>query len=374
MRQFLTVLLLAVTITANAQLKGFNWGQMFSFVNEQYGSLDSLPSEVVDLIKVNVPYDYYQNARFSGTMSNYMNLHELGFGSHIEQFSQWQILTNRLPAKERNEISEAVAKTALKQMPLIGLFVKGANTPEQNMDLLLSKTTQFTPTSFLVNFVNAVRQLSVKNVEFTFNSHMPYRGLHTLDQSLASLSYVYANTNLTHIELENETYLADYICGTANSNEKKSAQSIQPFYDYLERFVVPAIYQIIPKTIPVGLSITDHSNQKRRAYNAIVKETADRLIKQGYSVYLAPHFYFSNTDEKTIRKEIKDVIDIFGNGYKYRATEFNLNSDKFKRKLSQIETIEFIERVRKIASEFKIEAIYYHTIYTQQGAHYSFVK
>lgn len=235
--------------------------------------------------------------------------------------------------------------------------MKGANTPEQNMDLLVSKTIQFTPTSFLVNFVNAVRQLGVKNVEFTFNSHMPYRGLHTLEQSLASLSYVYENTNLTHIELENETYLADYICGTANSNEKKSAQSIQPFYTYLENTVVPAIYTIIPKSIQIGLSIINNSNAKRKAYNKNVKETADNLIKKGYKVYLIPHAYFDNYDDASIRKHLKAIIDQFGKGYSYRLTEFNLSSDS-KINLDQQQTIGFYERVAKIAKELGIDAVH----------------
>ena len=337
-----------------AQIVGFNYGQLYSYIASQYGAQKELPKDVVQLINDNVPSEYLSHARFSGTMSNYMNLHELGYGEHPEVYGQWTMLQNRLNSKQR-----------------LNLLVMGLRSDMRGIiDLMKSNV----PQSYIYNFVNSVKQLGVKNVEFTFNSHMPYRGLCNLAQSLQSLNYVYQNTNLTHVELENETYLADYICGTANSNEKKSAEKIQPFYDYLERFVVPAIYQVIPKDIPIGLSITDHSNQKRRAYNKIVKETADKLINQGYIVYLAPHFYFSNTDEKTIRKEIKEVIDIFGSDYKYRITEFNLNSDKFKRKLSQSETIEFVERVRKIASEFNIEAVYYHTIYTQRGAHYSFVK
>ena len=355
MRKYLlSIVLLALTLSVNAQTVGFNYGQIYSYIASQYGAQKELPKEVVKLINDNVPSQYLENARFSGTMSNYMNLHELGYGEHPEVFGQWTMLKNRLNAKDK--------------LNLTVLTLRG------NMGGIVDLMKSNVPQSYIYNFVNSVKQLRVKNVEFTFNSHMPYRGLHNLAQSLQSLNYVYQNTNLTHVELENETYLADYICGTENNNEKKSKESIQPFYDYLERFIVPAIYQVIPKSIPIGLSITDHSNQKRKAYNKIVKATADRLINQGYSVYLAPHFYFTNTDEKTIRKEIKEVIGIFGSGYKYRVTEFNLNSDKFKRKLSQNETIEFIERVRKIASEFNIEAIYYHTIYTQRGAHYSFVK
>lgn len=353
MRKYLLALLIFPNLLM-AQTAGFNYGQIYSYIASQYGAQKELPKEVVQLINDNVPSQYLENARFSGTMSNYMNLHELGYGEHPEVYGQWTMLKNRLNAKQKLNL------TVLTLRGNMGGIV----------DLLKSNVSQ----SYIYNFVNSVKQLGVKNVEFTFNSHMPYRGLHNLSQSLQSLNYIYQNTNLTHVELENETYLADYICGTANNNEKKSKEIIQPFYDYLERFVVPAIYQVIPKSIPIGLSITDHSNQKRKAYNAIVKATADRLIKQGYNIYLAPHFYFSNTDEKTIRKEIKEVIDIFGNGYKYRMTEFNLDSDKFNRKLSQTETIEFIERVRKIASEFNIDAIYYHTIYTQKGAHFSFVK
>lgn len=354
MKKIISILIVALSLNANAQTVGFNYGQLYSFVANQYGSQKELPKDLIRLINDRVPSQYLENARFSGTMSNYMNLHELGYGEHKEVWDQWTMLQNRLNVKQK--------------LDLLVLALRG------DMKGVVKMFSSFVPQSYVYNFVNTTKQLGIKNVEFTFNSHSPYRGLCNLAQSLQSLNYVYQNTNLTHVELENETFFATYIVGTANSNEKKSRETIQPFYDYLERTVVPSIYQVIPKSIPIGLSIARNDNAKFRAYNKIVKETTDKLIAQGYSVYLAPHFYFSGTDEKTIRKEIKDVIDIFGNGYRYRMTEFNLDSDKFKKKLSQIETIEFVERVRKVASEFNIDAVYYHTIYTQRGTHYSFVK
>ena len=103
--------------------------------------------------------------------------------------------------------------------------------------------------SFLYNFVEAYKQLNAEEVEFTFNSLSPFLGFIPLSESLESLKYIKDNTNLTRLELVNESYFDDRIIMKVN-NEQKGYENTKVFTDYLYNIAIPEITKVIGKDVP----------------------------------------------------------------------------------------------------------------------------
>ena len=343
---------------------GFNLGQIFTYIDSKYGKQKNIPIDLYNKIIKETSNEWLENIRFSGTLSNYMNVHELGYGEYPETFQQWNLLANRLPKSDQNKITSEIAKTALKKT--LGFFGKAikANTEEQNMKLLVDYTKQYVGSSYIVNFVETIKQLKSKNNSFTFNSHMPFRKLHTLEQSLSSLKYVKDRITISNIELENEGYDNAYIW------EKHRDE----YFKYLYDVIAPAITKIMGKNIPLGIPIAPHDEWYRYAeWNRKALELANKLKQEGYNPYIVAHIYPSINSNEELEKYVQFAANT-AKGFDVRITEFNLSSDA-KVKFSQEDTINFIKNFAKICSYYdNIVEIDYHSLWTQDGAHYSFIK
>jgi|GEM_PF-2836976 len=332
---------------------GFNWGQMFHYITLQYNKQSELPKPVADMIRSVAPEAWLENVRFSGTYSNYMNLDQAGYGQHDNTLPLWAQISNQ------------------KQNPLQRIQFT-LNVLLKNRAAIFKSLAPYVSQSYLYNLVATYHQLGCKTMAFTFNSHMPYIKYCKLSESIKSLEYVHKNTNLVSLELENETYLAGYIVGS--KNKKDYEPKINAFLSFLEKEAIPAITSVIGKNIPLGISIVDERIAKYKYWNNAVMQLRERLIKNGYTVFLVPHVYTAGYTQKNITEELDYQINSkSAPDCRLRITEFNADSSAGN--CSQDEAINFIKRFQEVATERKnIDAIYYHSLYTQKGAHFSFVK
>lgn len=341
------------TKAKNDLIQGFNWGQIFHFHTMEYKNSIELNSEIVKLITDKVPKERYENVRFSGTMSNFMNLNELGYGTSDYTGTLWAQLNNQL-----NSLGQRIAFT-------FNLLFNKAKA--------LSSVHRFVDESYLVNMVNSYKQLDCKTMAFTFNSHMPYMGETDLSQSLKSLQYIKDNTNLISLELENETYFASYIIG--NSNLRKDAEpKIKAYFDYLNS-IFPYIIKIVGKDMPIGISIHNGSVQKFRVWNEYAYQFALNKKSEGYDMFLIPHIYLDGYTNDDITKGLEDVMYINVAKLPIRITEWNTDS-KAGNLDSQIEVDDFYRRFNEIVEKIypNADATYYHTLWSKKGAHFSYIK
>lgn len=325
---------------------GFNWGQMFSYIAHQRGYQKNIPQDLLKKIENQVPKKWVENARFSGTLSNYMNIHELGYGEHKETFQQW------LPFSKRVNLLQKVQ------------FLLATLTGDDKKIINMSKN--FVKHSYLYNFVESCKQLGVKDVSFTFNSHMPFRGLHSLKNSLDSLRYIKDNTPLKAVELENEGYFAEYIW----------RDRLDEYFTYLEREVVPEISKLVGKGFPIGIPVAPNNVTPRyKRWNTKAIQLAESLKAKGLNPFFVVHAYINYIDKKGIEKELDEMITFLTKDIEIRITEFNLESSAKKgNNFTEKEVKSFVETFAEVAKEKGINEVYYHTLYTRDGAHFSYIK
>lgn len=335
---------------------GFNFGQIFSYIASRYGNQSKIPQDLMNKINKVVPKSMLISARFSGTMSNYMNLNQKGYGEHEEVWGQWQILTNRLNLFEK--------------IKYLSIALTG------NMKGLVNMLSKFVGKSFIYNFVETVHQLGIKNVEFTFNSLSPYKNQCSIEDSMKSLVFIKNNVNLTHLEINNEGYLDRAVIGD-NLGEIGAFDKTMDYVFYLDS-IMPKIEAIIGKSIPIGVPIAPDTAPKFKGYNKAMIKFADSLKSDGFSVYLVPHLYFSSYSDEVIERELSHYISNYVGKYPLRMTEFNADSEAVyssrNKNPNQEETLDFVNRVFKISKKLGLDSSYYHSLWTSDGAHFSFIK
>lgn len=331
-------------------IAGFNTGQMHHYISLKYGAVTKTPKRVINDIKKVVPQDLLENVRSTGTVANYQNLHEVGYGSYKNTAPLWGQLVS-----QRGSFMDKLK------------FLMYAITKNEKaiMDMGRRHVTQ----PYLISMVEDYKQLGCKTMAFTFNSHMPFLGHCRLDQSVTSLEYVDEHTNLISIELENETYFDQDIIGDSKTYKKK----IDDFIIYLESQVVPAITQAVGKNIPLGISFCNSKVIQYRYWRQSVLALAKRLKSKGYEVFVVPHIYSHGYDTQAIMDEINYELDgVSAADIKIRITEYNAHSSAGN--CSQNEALDYIDRFIKVCKHKGISAAYYHSLYTVPGAHFSFVK
>ncbi len=325
MKKTLFSLLLYAVLFTTAAGQGFNLGQMPKFALLRFDSDGMISDEFVEKIKEVVPTERLQYVRFSGTLSNYMNIDFPGFGS--------------APAAEAENMS-------FKKRPV---------------------------KSYVSTLTMTANQLGAEYVTFAFNSHEPYLGRHELQNSMRSLQYVNENTRLIAIELENETWMSDEILGFTGTpnliqklilvlkgvdiSEKGIRTRINKCLDYLEQEVVPAIRKA-GYTQPLGISVHVTDNITSRCWN---QEVARRNFYQ----FVTPHLYVKGTDEKSVRDTFRKSINEAGQrkGVEIRITEYGVDGS-VKSGFSTMEDAEkFIRLFNKIAAEYGIRHTYFHTLW-----------
>jgi len=335
--------------------KGFNLGSIFIFIAYQFGKQDKIPKELFDKFKKYISEELFRVTRFSGTMSNYMTLKQRGYGEHKDLWSIWQVLTGKL--------------TFAEKLKYIRFF------PTKNVTGLVDMLSKFVDKSFLYNFVDTVKQLGIKEVEFTFNSLGAFLGFNSLQDSLDALKFVKENTNLTRLELVNESYFDKRIIGL-DSRKQQSYQKTKEFTDYLYS-IIPEIVKITGKETPIGLNVAHHNGPKFVGHNRAFVELADKLIEEGYNVYIVPHIYFSSYDLEVIESEIKSYCYPFLGKYEVRFTEFNVDPKvpfPNGRKLTQEESNIFFDKILKIFQKLGVSGAFIHSLWELDDTHFSYIK
>ena len=335
--------------------KGFNLGSIFIFIAYQYGKQSQIPTDLFNKIKKYIDPELLITTRFSGTMSNYMTLKQRGYGEHKDLWSIWQVLTGKLTFAER--------------LKYIRFF------PTKNVTGLVDMLSKFVDKSFLYNFVDSVKQLGIKEVEFTFNSMGAFLGFNSLQDSLDALKFVKDNTNLTRLELVNESYFDKRLIGY-DSREYQAYQKTKEFTDYLYK-IIPEIIKIIGKDTPLGLNIAHHVGTRFVGHNRAFTELADKLISEGYRVYLVPHVYFSSYDLEVIEQEIRRYCFPFLGKYELRFTEFNVDPKvpfPNNKKLTQEESNAFLDKVLDILKKVGVSGAFIHSLWELDDTQFSYIK
>lgn len=336
--------------------QGFNLGTFFAFIPIKYNKQDDIPKDLLDKINKVVPRKLLKTIRFSGTMSNYMTLSQKGYGENKDLWKIWQMLNGKLSFGEKLKYTSCYFTN--------------------NMSGVVNMFSKYVDKSFLYNFVEAYKQLGAKEVEFTFNSLSPFLGFIPLSESIESLKYIKDNTNLTRLELVNESYFDDRIILKVN-NEQKGYENVKVFTDYLYS-IVPEITKVIGKDVPLGLNVANYkSGAKFKGHNRAFNELADKLIADGYKVYLVPHIYFDSYDLVEIEAEIKDLISPFVGKYEIRVTEFNVDPKvKFPngKKLTQEEYTIFMDNILEIFKKQGISGAFIHSLWELDDTQFSYIK
>lgn len=336
--------------------QGFNLGTFFAFIPIKYNKQENIPQDLLDKINKVVPRKLLKTIRFSGTMSNYMTLSQKGYGENKDLWKIWQMLNGKLSFGDKLKYTSYYFTN--------------------NMAGVVNMFSKYVDKSFLYNFVEATKQLDVREVEFTFNSLSPYLGFIPLSESIESLKYIKDNTNLTRLELVNESYFDDRIIMKVN-NEQKGYENVKVFTDYLYS-IVPEITKVIGKDVPLGLNVANYkSGAKFKGHNRAFTELADKLIADGYKVYLVPHIYFDSYDLVEIEAEIKDLISPFIGKYEIRVTEFNVDPKvKFPdgKKLTQAEYSLFMDNILDIFQKQGVSGAFIHSLWELDDTQFSYIK
>ncbi len=331
-------------------INGFNWGQMFHYITLAHNKQSGLPQSLLKQIKDKVPPKMYRHVRFSGTMSNYMNLSESAYGESEYTATMWQQLSNQ-------------KHNLLQRLQFLVWMLTG------NRKQVVKSLVKWVDKSYLYNLTEAYRQLECETMAFTFNSHMPYMNECDLKESLDSLKYIRDNTNLISVELENETYYADYIVGKSNKAED-ARPHIEQFFRYLHDEVLPAVRKVIGDHIPVGISVTDERVGKHKVWN----EYARKFAKNNKNIFLAVHVYTGGYEDRHIKDSLDYEMSHLDPSIPVRITEWNAESAAGNL-LQQAKVKDFTDRFSLIAKDkYGVEHTYYHTLWTKTGAHFSYIK
>ncbi|MCO5230166.1 MAG: hypothetical protein M9958_03320 [Chitinophagales bacterium] len=331
-------------------ITGFNVGQMQHFLAmSQKGNADLTSAHVNKILKV-TPKDWVENLRFSGTMSNTMNLNKIGFGDEYNASTMMVQLHKKLYPSFMDQLK-------LTSWALTGNTKAIFNNIEKKVDR-----------SYLYNMNKAFEQLKAKNFYFTFNSHLPFMGKCSLDDSLASLKYVYDNFPLKTVELENETYMSDYLTGGVKGNY---IANIDSFFRYLEDTVVPEIQKIVGKEMPIGISFCKPANRAWKYWREEALRFAKRMKSKEVNIFLVPHVYLSGTSDVEILDALnQELADT--QGYDVYITEFG--TEETAPSLSQEQESDFMYRFSKFAQAKGVKGVFKHTLFVPQSNHFSFVK
>ena len=270
--------------------KGFNWGQLFHALQLEYQLSGYAPKDFIQWLQDNFPADLLQHVRFSGTMSNTMLLDVPGYNhqQHTQQISN----------QKRRQPTE----------------------------------------SYLYPFVELYNKLGCKSLSFTINSHVVHaEGERGLERMLEAFRFVYRNTNVTAIELENEGYYYHSLTGLAGGSpnlaerielagvtgvvnakavELAVRNKINGFLDTLEYIIKPALQDYM---LPMGVSVGYPTNMRERLWNECV-------LNRNFYNFLVPHIYITGSTRQQQMVEITNRLNAVRKpGVPLHVTEFNWN-------------------------------------------------
>ena len=227
MRKLIYLALFCVcSFLANAQLTGFNLGQIHHAFQLKYADNGRCPQSFVDSLKARTPKSMHETCRMSGTMSNTWALDLPGY-NHVQHDNQ----------------------------------IKGNRNFKQPSQ------------SYIFAFVDFYKKWNFKNLIWTMNTISPYINGDARElwekRMWASLHYIISqDINITHICLENEWYLYGDVCGisagsptivdrnryggsTFRTNQSMSAQiqnEMRRYLNYLEP-IADSVRKLLPNAV-----------------------------------------------------------------------------------------------------------------------------
>lgn len=336
----------------NELIQGFNYGQISHYAHRQTAGILGLTDSDYKIFNSVIPLAMRENVRCSGTVSKYQNIHEPGNGTHDNMIVNW----SELYTSHNNFFARM--NFAMK------VFAK-------NRSWIFDQFNEISPRSYIYDQVEIYHKTGGKTFAFTFNTDMPYVNWCTLDQSVASLKYVYENTNVITVELGNEPYFDGWLFG---SKAKEYEPKMDAYIQYLEQKAVPAIQGVVGKSIPIGIPINNASTaQVHKYWTKKAIELYYRLTAKGIKAFLVPHIYTTGYDEASIRKGISDELKGIDSSIEIRITEYN--ADIKAGKTTQQGAFDYFNLFNKVASEYKqIRGTYDHCALDNRDMHYSFIK
>ena len=237
--------------------KLFNYGQVHFFLQLAFNNNGYAPPHMIRQWLDTIPAEMFEYGRFSGTMSNYMNIDEPGynFPKHVAQ------IEGR----------------------------KGVDQPTQ---------------SYLISFAHLARELGLKKVFFTANIHKAFlEG--KVDEMYKSLDYIAYRLPLCGIELGNECDMEPLITGSSGGTvsamdriryrlgtggaEQIISDRVNRYMDFVQNHGerIKARYNV-----PIGVTVANPSTLRGRTWNRVV------LARNFYDA-MCPHPYITaaNVDE-----------------------------------------------------------------------------
>ena len=325
---------------------GFNIGQMQHFASmANKGIADLTPAQIKKILQV-TPKDWLTSMRYSGTFSNTMNLNEIGFGVQDNVVPLWTQLYGKLYPSFIDKLK----------------MIKWTMTKDyKSIDNALRK---FINKSYIENMHTFYTKMKAENFHFTFNSHTPFLKKCSLEDSLETLKYVKDNFNLKTVELENETYLSDYLTG---GQKAPFMANIDAFIKYLDLTVIPAIREIVGEEVEIGVSMCQPHNKVWKYWRSKALLLADK-----HNLFLAPHIYIKKNTEIEMLNELNNELSELQD-YNIYITEFSTLPEAGT--MSQEQEYIFMRKFSEYAeTKSNIKGVFKHTLYTPQTNHYSFVK
>jgi len=333
-------------ILKKTMITGFNIGQMQHFLAmSNKGNADLTPAQIKKIMKVTPP-EWLTSMRYSGTFSNTMNLSEIGFGVQEIVIPLWTQLYGKLYPSLFDKLK----------------MLKWSITKDYSaIDNALKK---YVTSSYIENMYNVYTKMKVENFHFTFNSHTPFLGKCNLEDSLATLRYVKDNFNIKTVELENETYLSDYLTG---GQKAPFMANIDAFIKYLDLTVIPAIREIVGDGVEIGISMCQPHNKVWKYWRKRALELASK-----HNLFLAPHIYIKkNTDIEMLNELNNELSEL--QDFDIYITEFSTLPEAGT--VSQEQEYIFMRKFSEFANKKEnVKGIFKHTLFVPQTNHYSFVK
>ncbi len=287
-------------------IEGFNLGQMFHYTHMDYGNDGFIPKDIVAKMKSQVPENYRDTCRMSGTMSNTWALDLPGF-QHLKH--DIQIDKRKMPQPKK---------------------------------------------SYGYAFVDFYKTWGFKDLVWTLNTHQPFIALNEgrLDdyrlwekRLFIFLDFVLANgINISHICLDNEWMLDARVCGISsgapNIADKyihagaggvfKSNTSFEvPIKTHMRKFtsylisLLPEIKKRCPN-VKILMSMDNPTAHLRgRWMYDVVKEMRPHING------VDPHIYLDTKNKAETFKAVDDLLNIIKKDkLDIYITEWNYQYDK----------------------------------------------
>lgn len=300
-------------------IKGFNFGQIHHFAQMKWQNEGVIPKDNLKQMVANVPADMLKVGRFSGTMSNFMNL-----------------------------------------------GVAGYNHPQLSQQIKNKKGVKQPTKSYLYAFVQLYKDLGLEGLYFTANVHKAYLEGKTREM-FESLDFVFKNCRVLGVELGNECDMEAAISGVSAGSPtladrlkigltKKPETFIADNVVRYMGFLSDIAAQIKRRYgVPVSVTGANDTSLRGRTWNSAVKS-----FDFYDAVVLHPYITANN------KSEVDSKIDAWFkpfSGYRIWCTETNWNYLEQAKPKGSYHNTEFRKHLFDAIERNGAEVLFFHTIW-----------